>query len=139
MKLTSNPEVQTKFDNYPENIKEKMLQLRALILDTAKNIEGLEELEETLKWSEPSYLTKHGSTIRINWKTKTPNQYAIYCQCTSLLIPTFKTVYGNQLDFEGSRAIIFKIDEEFPKEEIKECIAIALTYHKRKKLPLLGM
>ena len=41
-----------------------MLRLRQIVLDTASETEGVDALEETLKWGEPSYLTRDGSTIR---------------------------------------------------------------------------
>lgn len=104
----------------------------------AAEIDGLEKLEETLKWGEPSYLTKHGSTIRMNWKKKNPEQFAIYFKCTSQLVPTFKIIYKNKFKFEGNRAIVFKLTDKIPDAELKHCISMALTYHKIKHLPFLG-
>ncbi|WP_438711867.1 DUF1801 domain-containing protein [Aquimarina muelleri] len=123
---------------YPESVLLQMQRLRELIIETASAIEGLTELEETLKWGEPSYLTKHGSTIRIDWKAKNPEQYAIYFQCTSSLIATFRILYNDIFTFEGGRAIIFKLKDKIPETEVKQCIQLALTYHKVKHLPLLG-
>lgn len=57
MELTSDPRVKGVFDNYPKSVKNKMLKLRDLVLTTASEIDGLEKLEETLKWGEPSYLS----------------------------------------------------------------------------------
>ena len=54
--------------------------------------------EETLKWGEPSYLVKNGSTIRIDWKSKTPDQYAMYFKCTSKLVPVFRSLFKNTLN-----------------------------------------
>ncbi|MBP0903666.1 DUF1801 domain-containing protein [Mariniflexile gromovii] len=138
MQFVSNPKVEDVFNNYPKTIKKHMLELRTLVLETAKKINGLDDLEETLKWGEPSYLTKHGSTIRMDWKEKNPNQYAIYFKCTSKLVPTFKTVYKDTFQFEGNRAIVFQLDDKIPKTELKHCFLLALTYHKVKHLPLLG-
>ncbi len=139
IEVNTNPEVKLVFDNYPDSVKKRMTHLRKLIIETANETEGITHLEETLKWGEPSYLTKKGSTIRIDWKSKKPNQYAMYFQCTSRLVSTFRTVYKNTLDFEGKRAIVLQLKEELPKEALKNCIASALTYHKVKHLPLLGM
>ncbi len=139
IEVKTNPEVELVFNNYPDSVKKQMTNLRELIIETASEIEGITSLEETLKWGEPSYLTKKGSTIRIDWKSKKPNQYAIYFQCTSRLVSTFRTVYKNTLDFEGKRAIILQLKEELSKEALKNCIAAALTYHKVKHLPLLDM
>jgi hypothetical protein len=138
MKLTSNPKVKYIFDKYPKFARRQMLHLRKLVLNTASNIEGLEELEETLKWGEPSYLTKYGSTLRMDWKDKNPDQVAMYFQCTSRLVPTFRILYKGRFEFEGNRAIVFNVNDKLPHTAIKHCISLALTYHKVKHLPLLG-
>jgi hypothetical protein len=139
LQIKTNPEVKVVFNNYPNSVREKILYLRNLILDVAKEIEGLTILEETLKWGEPSYLTKTGSTIRMNWSSKNPNQYAMYFQCTSRLVSTFKIIFKTTFKFDGKRAILFQIDDELPTEELKYCIKAALTYHKVKYLPTLGI
>lgn len=139
MVVHSNPEVEKVFENYPVKVNEKMLKLRALVIDSANEIDEIVELEETLKWGEPSYLTKHGSTLRMDWKAKNPNQYALYFKCTSKLVPTFKFVYGDLFHYEGTRAIVFTINEKLPEAELKNCIKSALLYHKVKKLPQLGL
>ncbi len=138
MKLTSDPRVKDVFEKYPKSVQKQMQHLRKLVLEAAAEIDGLEKLEETLKWGEPSYITKHGSTLRMDWKEKTPDQYAVYFKCTSQLVPTFKTIYKNTFRFENTRAIIFKLHEQIPEEELKHCMKLAMTYHKVKKLPLLG-
>jgi hypothetical protein len=139
MKLATNPEVKAVFDNYPKRVRSKMRRLRKLILETASKIDGLDQLEETLKWGEPSYLTKHGSTIRLDWKVKKPDQYAMYFKCTSKLVPTFREVYGTIFEFEGDRAIIFQLDDHVSEMPLKNCIKAGLTYHKVKQLDRLGM
>lgn len=136
--IKQNPEVEFKFQSYPEEVKPKLIVLRDLILETANELETVDQLEETLKWGEPSYLAKKGSTIRIDWKAKTPDQYAMYFKCTSKLVPTFKAIYGDLFQYENTRAIVFDFNTALPKEALKECIAMALQYHKLKDQPLLG-
>jgi len=138
MQLLSDPRVKSVFNDYPKRVSNQMEHLRKLILETAKEIDGLKTLEETLKWGEPSYLTKDGSTIRMDWKAKKPEQYAIYFKCTSKLASTFRTVYPDVFNFENNRAILFKLNEKIPEKELRHCIKMALTYHKIKHLPLLG-
>ncbi len=138
MELTTDSRVNEVFKNYPKAVKSKMLHLRDLVLSTASETDGVEKLEETLKWGEPSYVTKSGSTLRMDWKEKNPEQYAVYFKCTSKLVPTFKTVYKDKFKFEKNRAIVFNLNEMIPEDELKQCIAMALTYHKIKHLPLLG-
>ncbi len=127
-----------KFKAYPPQIKKKMEFLRKLILEKAEEIESITDLEETLKWGEPSYLVKKGSTIRMDWKTKSPDHYAMYFKCTSKLVETFRAVYGDLFKYEKNRAILFGLNDEIPTNELKECIGMALQYHLLKDKPLLG-
>ncbi len=133
-----NPDVSRVFESYPESMRGKLLRLRKIVLETASETEGVDAVVETLKWGEPSYITKGGSTVRIGWKEKTPGQYAIYFNCNSSLVETFKAVYGEAFTFDGKRAIVFGVDDELPIAELKHCISLALTYHRVKRLPLLG-
>ncbi len=138
MRTIENKEVAEVFTKYPESIRKKLMQLRQLVLDTASETEGIKEVEETLKWGEPSYLVKGGSTIRMDWKESKPNEYALYFNCKTKLADTFKELYSNKLNIEGNRAIIFNEKDEIPIKEIKHCISLALTYHSIKHLPMLG-
>lgn len=134
-----DPKVAALFEQYPIPIQKKLLFLRQLILDTALAIENIEKVEETLKWGEPSYITKNGSTIRIAWKQSSPNKYAMYFNCNTNLVATFKEIFGDSFNYEGNRAIVFAENEQLLVDELKQCIALAVTYHTRKHLPLLGM
>ncbi len=102
-------------------------------------VDGVDDLEETLKWGEPSYVTKAGSTIRIGWKKNKPKQYAMLFHCKTKLVDTFKELYQDKFKFEGNRAIIFHEKDEVPVEELKHCISLSLTYHRRKHLWMLGV
>lgn len=137
--IETNPKVDEVFNKYPKIVHTKIMRLRNLIVETANDIESIKSLEETLKWGEPSYLVKKGSTIRIDWKEKKPNQYAMYFKCTSKLVGTFKIVYKDQFEFEDNRAIIFQLNDPIPETELRKCIAVALTYHTVKHLPFLGL
>ncbi|MFW2437832.1 MAG: DUF1801 domain-containing protein [Arenicellales bacterium] len=133
------PDVAEVFNNYPDHIHKKIMLLRQLVLDTASETEGVTKLEETLKWGEPSYIAIGGSTIRMDWKKSKPDQYALYFNCKTSLVDTFKEIYGNVFKFEGNRAIVFDISDEIPVDELKHCILLSLTYHSRKHLPMLGV
>ena len=135
----NNSEVRNIFDSYPEDVRLKMLFLRQLVLDTAKEIDSIKGIEETLKWGEPGYLTKGGSTIRIGWKPSKPDEYAMYFHCKTKLIDTFKEIYKDRFTFEGNRAIVFNIKDRVPVNELKHCISLSLTYHNIKHLPMLGL
>ena len=131
-------EVANTYDNYPDRMSDKLLTLRQLIFEVALEI-GIEELEETLKWGEPSYLTKHGSTLRLAWRKSSPQQYGIFFNCKTSLIDTFKEVYKDQFKYESNRAILFEATDIIPVDALKHCIELSLTYHKIKHLPMLGI
>lgn len=130
--IVSSPEVRKIFDNYPVKARNKMLALRNLVIETAKEINEIDKLEETLKWGEPSYITKIGSTLRMDWKPKSPDQYAMYFKCTSKLVETFKKKFKDLFQYENNRAIIFQMNDIVPRKELKRCIRAALMYHKVK-------
>lgn len=133
-----NEMVKSKFDTYPEDIKTKLLLVRALIFELANEL-GLGQVTESLKWGEPSYHVKNGSPIRIDWKQKNPEYYAIYFNCKTKLVDTFKVLYTNELTFEDNRAIIFKRTASLPTTQVKHCLSLSLKYHKVKNLVLLGV
>ena len=139
LRIETNPKVREVFNRYPKEVRPRIEYLRKLIIDTAEEIKDIHKLEETLKWGEPSYLVKRGSTLRIDWKEKNADQYAMYFQCSSKLVPTFKLVYKHLFDFENNRAIIFQLNDEIPEIELKKCIEVTLRYHTVKQLPFLGL
>ena len=139
MKKFDNREVENVFNKYPPDIREKILFLRKLVMEVAAETEDVTSLKECLKWGEPSYLTKGGSTIRMDWKKPTPDQYAIYFNCKTSLVDTFKERYKDIFIYESNRAIIFHKNDTIPIYELKHCIMLSLTYHNRKHLPLLGI
>ena len=138
-KLKTNPLVKDVFAKYPDEVKQQMYNLRKLIIETAEESDSVTELEETLKWGEPAYITRHGSTLRIDWKHKTPTEYAMYFQCTSRLVGTFKLLFGDIFRYAGNRALVFGLEQKIPDAEIRDCIKAALTYHKVKHLETLGI
>jgi hypothetical protein len=135
--IPMDSKVEKVFNSYPKEIKSQLLSLRKLIFETAGSIQEIGELEETLKWGEPSYLTpvsKSGSTVRIAWKEAKKEQYSIFFKCTANLVPAFKEKFPGKFDFGGNRSIDFIIGDNVPVKELKQCIALALTYHWNKKL-----
>jgi hypothetical protein len=131
----SDADVEKTFKTYPSAIRKKLMGLRELIYKTAANTPGVGPLEETLKWGEPAYLSsksKSGSTIRIAWKNSRPSEYAMYFNCQTNLIETFRTLFPDEFRFEGNRAIVFHQDDDAPLDSLGFCIAAALTYHLKK-------
>ncbi|NQZ75313.1 MAG: DUF1801 domain-containing protein [Ekhidna sp.] len=122
---------------YPEQVSRRLLELKELILEVARE-NDIEKLLETTKWGEPSYVAKGGSTIRIDWKPATPDKYFIFFICSTQLVSTFRFIIGDEMTFIGNRAIELDINDSLPIVLLKRCIALALNYHQLKDLPMLG-
>lgn len=135
-KNIENPEVAARFEHYPKEIKKQLLFLRQLIFDVAARTAGVGELEETLKWGQPSYLTtqtKSGSLVRIDQVKSQVGTYAMLFHCQTNLVDTFKEMYRDYFEFGGNRSILFNVKDKVPVAELSHCISMALTYHLNKK------
>ncbi|MAD75928.1 MAG: hypothetical protein CML20_14270 [Rheinheimera sp.] len=129
--------VKTRFEEYPENVRPRLEQLRNLILKLSSDLD-LGKVEESLKWGEPSYSVKTGSPIRIDWKFKSPDNFFLFFNCKTKLVDTFRELHNSTLEFQGNRAIVLSVCNPLPEAAIKHCVELALTYQQRKHLPLLG-
>lgn len=132
----TDPEVASVFASYPDDVRADLLILRGLILETAAAIQGVGPLEETLKWGQPSYVTsetRSGSTIRLApTGAKSTGDYAMYFICHTNLVEHFRHLFGDALTYEGNRALLFSVGAPIARDELRECVAMALTYHSSK-------
>ncbi len=130
------------FDAFPPAPRKRLLAIRTLIHSVAAATEGVGEIEETLKWGEPAYLTtrsRSGSTIRLGCPKSQPGHCAVYFNCNTTLVDTFRSLFPDELQFEGNRAIVFAPGERIDKQALALCIKAALTYHRdRRRHPRSG-
>ncbi|PCK31307.1 DUF1801 domain-containing protein [Pseudoalteromonas piscicida] len=122
---------------YPYAAQEKIKSLRSLVEQVATE-QGFGEVKEEVKWGELSFTVKTGSPFRVAWKAKSPESYNLYFHCQTKLVDTFKVLFGKELQFEGNRAIVLKLEEHIPTKILYRCISIAMNYKNLKHLPLLG-
>ena len=104
--------------------------LRQLVLETAAGTQGVGDISESLKWGQPSFVTespKSGSTIRIDAVRDRPDAVAMYFICTSGLVERFREQYPDTFNYEGNRALVFRVKDDLPEAELSHCIAMALT------------
>ncbi len=130
----TNPDVQAKFDAYPPVPRRRLLALRELVFRVAAATPAVGELQESLKWGEPTYTTlnKSGSPFRMDWKDKAPDQVAMYFHCQTDLVAMFRTLFPKDFQFEGNRALVLGLADKVPEDELAMCIGAALTYHRNK-------
>ncbi len=111
-----------------------MAMARRLIEQAARETEGVGPLTESIKWGEPSFTPARrdtGSSVRVQQRGN--GDVALMFICRTGLVDDFRDIYGERLPFEGNRAIVLKSGQEFDAAAVKHCIALALTYHRRKR------
>lgn len=129
-----NTSVENIFNSYPAELREPLMQIRELIYYVASKIPEVGELEESLKWGQPTYSTvktKAGSPIRLDRFGE--DKIAIFFHCQTSLVESFKTLFNNNLEFYKNRAIVIDPNKELQTKELSLCIEMALTYHLSKK------
>jgi hypothetical protein len=57
----------------------------------------------------------------------------MFFHCQTDLVATFRELYPNQFAFNGNRSIVFDAADKIDKKALRHCIALALTYHLRKR------
>ena len=133
---SSKVEMADVFAAYPPRQRKMLLAVRDLILQVAAKTPDVGEIEEALRWQQPSFLTTRsgsGSTIRIDALRGSAENYALYFNCNTTLVDDFKQLYPKHFKFEGNRALIFNVADKLPMNELRHCISLALTYHLRKE------
>ena len=130
--------IQQRLANYPPDIREKFLIIRSTIIEVAAGHEDIGTVSEDLKWNEPSFISRNGSTIRMDWKAQDPKALYLYFHCKTRLIDTFKQLYPQNFHYIGNRAIRLEQIPEPTLKPLKHCIYMALLYHRLKHLPMLG-
>lgn len=133
----ANADIVTAFKQYEPDAAKTLLTVRDFIFETVQEHPVIGQLVETLKWGEPAYLTerpKTGSTLRLG-QTRHDKYPALFVNCKTDLIAQFREIYPDSFDYVGVRALVIQADPKALKEELKHCIALAMTYHKRKAGP----
>ena len=132
-------EIKSHIEKYATRARERFNFLYTLVKSASQGDSNQGKVEKSLKWGEPSFRTKYGSPIRIDWKEKAPNVICVYFNCNTILVDTFRSVFTDELTFDGKRAIVLKLDAELPMAILESCIKAALEYKKRRRLPNLGL
>ena len=116
---------------YAPPVRQRLLQLRRLILETARQNSAVGDVEETLKWGQPSFLTvnrKTGTTIRIDKDRPGASDVALFVNCQTSLVSDWRVLYPH-LCYGGNRSVHFRADAPLPEAEICQMVSMALRYH----------
>lgn len=124
---TMPDDVAARFAAVGEPAQSRLLEIRELVLKTAED-EGIEALEETLKWGQPAYVPgRQGTTVRLGEDAATGG-CKLYVHCQTSLVDEWRGQFGSSMKFESNRAILIDADGPLPAQELSICIASALTY-----------
>jgi hypothetical protein len=123
------------FDAFPAPVRRRLLQVRGLIFETAARTDGVGPLTETLKWGEPAYLTEatgSGTTVRLGRLRSSGDTCAVLFHCSTTLVVTFRAQFPGAFGYEKNRAILLSTSGALAKAPLAICLAMALTYHRRR-------
>ncbi len=128
-------EVAAAFAAFPEPARATLLEVRRLIFATAAALPEVGPLTEALRWGEPAYLTLasgSGSTLRLG--VIAGGGPAVLVNCRTSLVASFREHFADALAFEGARAIRLDPATPLPEAALGQCLALALTYHRRRRI-----
>jgi Domain of unknown function (DU1801). len=126
--------VQAAFLALPASIRPTLFEIRSLIFETAISVNA-GQLTETLKWGEPAYLTeisRSGTTIRLGTTRGEPLRCAVFFNCKTSLVDSFRERFSDAFGYEGNRALILPDRPDWSRAALSLCLAEALTYHRSK-------
>jgi hypothetical protein len=126
----ANDKVAAAYAAFPPEIQSMAMTLRDLVFDVAKDTPEAGEIEETLKWGQPAYLTpqtKSGSTLRIG--PAKGGGIGLFAHCGTTIISSYANTFPNTDKIEGNRAVIFTHADDIAPERLRLLIRHGLTYH----------
>ena len=126
----ADDKVKAAFDAFPAESRAMALTLRDLIFSVAWDTPEVGQIEETLKWGQPSYLTpetKAGSTLRIGVSKQ--GGAALFAHCATDIISTYAATFPGSDRIEGNRAVTFQQAEDIVPDRLRLLIYHGLTYH----------
>ncbi|MGI9598782.1 MAG: DUF1801 domain-containing protein [Acidimicrobiales bacterium] len=129
----ADADVAAVYASFDDAVRSALLELRRLVLETADATHGVGAVEEALRWGQPAFLTtetRSGSTIRLApTGPDSAADCAMYFICNTNLVDSFRALFGSTFSYDGNRALLFSVGDELPEDELRECVAMALTYH----------
>lgn len=127
-----NLDIAALYQSYPDDIRTKLLKLRAMVFDLASKNDGIGTVTECLKWGVPSYETvrpKSGTPLRLQWIEK-ESRFGLFVHCQTNLVSHFKKRHTS-LIYDKNRGLLCDRDKDIPQEVAEDFILSALTYYKK--------
>ncbi len=113
---------------WPQAAQRVYHHLRQIVFDTAASNSAVAPLNEDLKWGEPAFLTKTGTTLRIAWKAQHPDQIGLFVICHTDLLDQIRALYPQAFRYEGTRALYLTLASAIPEQAVAHLASRAQTY-----------
>ncbi len=127
-----DPNIEAAFRGFSDELRDDFLSLREMIFDVANETDGIDGLEESLKWGQPSYRPKarFGTAVRLGiGKTGGP---ALLTHCQTRVLHDFRTAFPDSFHYDGNRGLELTDATKGKHEELRLFIRSALTYRQDK-------
>lgn len=123
-----------KIRTWPDAAAQRFSELRYLVLNAGLDA-NVGEICESLKWSEPAWRPirpRQGSTLRLSWSVKSPDQISLFVDCKTTLASTMQSLYPADFKYENNRALRLHLDADLPRQAIDHLARLTFTYHAKK-------
>lgn len=121
--------VQTVINTYPAPARAGVQALRRLIYQVAAKQQQTGTIEEALRWGQPAYLTRKGSTLRLGLHKQAC--FALFAHCQTRIIADYAQAFPGWDKLDGNRAVLFDSVDQIEPERLSHLINHALTYHQK--------
>ncbi|TKZ21691.1 hypothetical protein FAP39_03565 [Shimia litoralis] len=125
-------DVQAVVRSWPSAAQSHFYTLRDILWGVAAADPAIGHLSEALRWGEPSFLTKQsgsGTTLRISWSAKHPDDIGIYVICRTDMLEQVRSLYPDSFRYVGTRGAMLSLNSDIPEDAVAFCGQRAFTYH----------
>lgn len=119
--------------DYPQHVREQVLDLRELLLRIAGDDPRIGAVTETLKWGQPAYVTPTGTTVRFAPARSRSDAVGVYTSCQTPLVAEFEEAHGDLFEYDGVRGIHVQCGSGEGMDALGEHLRAAMTYKSRQR------
>ena len=116
---------------WPTAAQHRFSEIRTIILRASQEW----PMTESLKWGQPAWRpskTSQGSTLRVSWSDKNPDNIGIFVHCQTTLAATMRDLYPDSFSYEGNRALHLPLTGEVPEQALDHLARLTFTYHTKR-------
>jgi len=122
-------ELRDAFQSFDANTRGPLEVARKIILETASELDQIDQMDESLKWGQPSYAPtpKTGTPIRLGVTKSGEPTLFVHCQTT--LVSDLEADNAHGLQTIDNRAVVLPKTDLNAHQGLRNFVKAALTYH----------